>query len=228
MTISPAPPVTVFLVDDHAIVRIGLRALLSEYPGIAVVGEAGTAADAIQDIGRLKPDLVLLDNRLPDRNGVEVCGEIRLTSPSTRVLFLTSFADDAAVQAAVSGGADGYLLKEANTQGLVQAIYTVAAGQSVLDPVVTHQVMTRLRAFTEHAQQNSRPALTPQQQKVLALVAEGKTNKEIGTSLHLSDKTVKNYVRYIFQKLGVTRRSQAATHFVRYTPQQGNDTAVWR
>lgn len=220
--------IRVFLVDDHAVVLVGLRKLLMESPGITVVGEASTGADAIREVRTLKPDVVLMDIRLPDCSGVEACREIRVCSAGTKVLFLTSFADEAAVMAAVSGGADGYLLKEVNLDGLVQAIHSVGRGQSVLDPGITQPLLSRLRTLSTFSQTGLQPALTAQQQKVLELVAQGKTNKEIGVSLHLSDKTVKNYVRYIFQKLGVSRRSQAAAHFVRYTPQQGHRTAAWQ
>jgi DNA-binding NarL/FixJ family response regulator len=220
--------ISVFLVDDHAVVRVGLRTVLGGSPGITIAGEAATAAEAVRDIPRLKPDVVLMDIRLPDLSGVEACSRIHAACPDTRVLFLTSFADEEAVMAAVSGGADGYLLKEANVEGLVQAIRSVHRGQPVLDPAVTQPILMRMRSISTDAAEPSKAKLSSQQQKVLQLVAEGKTNKEIGASLHLSDKTVKNYVRYIFQKLRVTRRSQAAAHFVRYTSQQGQQSAARR
>jgi DNA-binding NarL/FixJ family response regulator len=202
-------------VDDHEVVRVGLRTLLDRARSIEVVGEAGTAAEAIITAARLEPDVVVMDVRLPDGNGVEACREIRAARPETRVLFLTSFADQHAVLAAICGGADGYLLKEIGGEALIRAVKTVAGGKSVLDPAVTHPILARMRSVSNPTGDGGEEPLSPQEQRVLALVADGKTNKEIATALGLSDKTVKNYLSHVFQKLQVTRRSQAAVLFAR-------------
>lgn len=207
--------ISVVIVDDHEVVREGLRAMLSRHNDIAVVGEAGTMKGAVVESCRLKPDVVLMDVRLPDGSGVDACRVIRDSCPATRVLFLSSYEDDEAVLAAVFGGASGYLLKHITAEGLMLAIHAVAQGQSILDPAITQPVLTRMRLQKEQASEPQRATLSAQQQRVLALIAEGKTNKEIGSSLELSDKTVKNYVRFIFQKMKVTRRGQAAALFIR-------------
>lgn len=207
--------ISVVIVDDHEVVREGLRAMLSRHNDIAVVGEAGTMKGAVVESCRLKPDVVLMDVRLSDGSGVDACRVIRDSCPATRVLFLSSYEDDEAVLAAVFGGASGYLLKQITAEGLMLAIRAVAQGQSILDPAITQPVLTRMRLQNEQALEPQRTTLSVQQQRVLALIAEGKTNKEIGSSLELSDKTVKNYVRFIFQKMKVTRRGQAAAMFIR-------------
>jgi two-component system, NarL family, response regulator DevR len=207
--------ISVMIVDDHEVVREGLRTMLSRQDDIAVVGEAGTMKSAVVESCRLKPDVVLMDVRLPDGSGVDACRVIRDSCPATRVLFLSSYEDDEAVLAAVFGGASGYLLKHITAEGLMLAIHAVAKGQSILDPAITQPVLTRMRLQKEQASEPQRTTLSAQQQRVLALIAEGKTNKEIGSSLELSDKTVKNYVRFIFQKMKVTRRGQAAAMFIR-------------
>ena len=207
--------ISVVIVDDHEVVREGLRAMLSRHNDISVVGEAGTMKGAVVESCRLKPDVVLMDVRLSDGSGVEACRVIRDSCPTTRVLFLSSYEDDEAVLAAVFGGASGYLLKHITAEGLMLAIHAVAQGQSILDPAITQPVLTRMRLQKEQALEPQRTTLSVQQQRVLALIAEGKTNKEIGSSLELSDKTVKNYVRFIFQKMKVTRRGQAAALFIR-------------
>ena len=189
--------------------------MLSRHNDIAVVGEAGTMKSAVVESCRLKPDVVLMDVRLSDGSGVDACRAIRDSCPATRVLFLSSYEDDEAVLAAVFGGASGYLLKHITAEGLMLAIHAVAQGQSILDPAITQPVLTRMRLQKEQASEPQRTTLSAQQQRVLALIAEGKTNKEIGSSLELSDKTVKNYVRFIFQKMKVTRRGQAAALFIR-------------
>jgi DNA-binding NarL/FixJ family response regulator len=207
--------VRVLIVDDHIVVRVGLQTVLSRQDGITVVGEAATVTDAIAESSRLQPDVVLMDVCLSDGNGVDACRAIRDSCPATRVLFLSAFEDDEAVLAAVVGGASGYLLKHVTAEGLARAIHAVAEGQSILDPAITQPLLTRVRLQKEEASSPQRTTLSTQQQRVLALVAEGKTNKEIGVSLELSDKTVKNYIRFIFQKLKVTRRAQAAAFFIR-------------
>jgi DNA-binding NarL/FixJ family response regulator len=208
-------PVTVMLVDDHEVVRAGLRTVLTQSPGVTVVGEASTAAEAIAAARRCKPDVVLMDARLTDGSGADACRKIREDCPDTRVLFLTSFSDENIVMDAVLGGADGYLLKHVDTASLLQAIRSVAAGHSILDASVTRVILNRTRAMSSERAGSSQPALSAQQQRVLALVAKGKTNKEIAEALKLSDKTIKNYIRAMFQKLHVTRRSQAAAHFAK-------------
>lgn len=208
-------PVSVLIVDDHEVVRVGLQTVLSRQESISVVGEAATVTDAIVECSRLQPDVVLMDVRLSGGSGVDACRTIRDSCPATRVLFLTSYQDDEAVLAAVIGGASGYLLKQVNAEGLLRAIHAVAQGQSILDPAITQPLLTRMRLQKNEAPEPRQITLSTQQRRVLALVAEGKTNKEIGSSLELSDKTVKNYVRFIFQKLKVTRRAQAAAFFIR-------------
>lgn len=207
-------PIRLVVVDDHEMVRIGLRTLLGKTKQIQVVGEASTAADAVTETVRLKPDVVLMDLRLPDSSGVEACREIRAACAATKVLFLTSYSEDDAVLASVMAGASGYLLKEIGGEALIQAIENVAAGQSILDPAVTQPVLEQLQTHTASPDTGKVDALSPQEQRVLVLVAEGKTNKEIAVALELSDKTVKNYLSNIFQKLQVSRRGQAAAIFI--------------
>ncbi len=208
-------PIRVLIVDDHEVVRVGLQTLLGHHDSIKVVGEAATVTDAVVESCRLKPDVVLMDVRLSGGSGVEACRAIRDSCPATRVLFLSSFEDNEAVLAAVVGGASGYLLKQVNAEGLLRAIHAVALGQSILDPAITQPLLTRMQLQKEVASGPQRATLSSQQQRVLALVAEGKTNKEIGVSLELSDKTVKHYIRLIFQKMKVARRAQAAAFFIR-------------
>ena len=210
--------IRVLIVDDHEVVRVGLQTLLGLHDSIKVVGEATTVTNAVVESCRLKPDVVLMDVRLSDGSGADACRAIRDSCPSTRVLFLSSYEEDEAVLAAVVGGASGYLLKHVNAEELLRAIHAVAQGQSILDPVITQPLLTRMRLQKEETSEPQRTTLSTQQQRVLALVAEGKTNKEIGVSLVLSDKTVKNYIRFIFQKLKVTRRAQAAAFFIRDSP----------
>jgi DNA-binding NarL/FixJ family response regulator len=213
-------PIRLLLVDDHEVLRIGLRTLFAEAGGFQVVGEAGTMASAVADALRLKPNVILMDVRLPDGNGIEACRAIRATHPETRVLFLTSFADDDAVLATILAGADGFLLKEVSSEQLIDAVKTVVSGQSILDPAVTQRVLAKVKSLSAPALQEKREPLSPQEERVLALVAEGKTNKEIAVSLNLSDKTVGHYLENIFQKLHVTRRSQAAVYFTQQHPKQ--------
>ena len=210
-----ANPIRLLLVDDHEVLRIGLRTLFSEAGGFQVVGEAGAMSSAVTEALRLKPDVVLLDVRLPDGSGVDACRAIRAARPETRVLFLTSFADDDVVLATILAGAHGFLLKEVRRDQLIGAVKTVAGGQSILDPAVTQRVMARMKILTAQMAEDKSDPLSPQEQKVLALVAEGLTNKEIAVSLHLSEKTVGHYLENIFQKLQVTRRSQAAVLYAR-------------
>ena len=212
--------IRLLIVDDHKVVRLGLHTLLSRHKGIEVVGEAGTSAAAVEQTACLKPDMVLMDVRLPDGNGFEACRQIRRVQPDTRVLFLTSFADEEIVLESIDAGGDGYLLKEIDEDNLVQAIRNVAAGKSILDPAVTRRVLERVKNTGTHLETpstNRLGSLSPQERRVLALVAEGKTNKEIGLALGLSDKTVKNYLSNIMEKLQVARRSHAAAYFVQHS-----------
>jgi len=206
-------PIRLLLVDDHQVLRIGLRTLFTEAGGFQVVGEAATMAGAVTEALKLRPQVVLMDVRLPDGNGIEACRTIRTARPDTRVLFLTSFADDDAVLATILAGADGFLLKEVSSEQLINAVKAVSSGQSILDPAVTQRVLAKVKSLSVPAPQEKREPLSPQEERVLALVAEGKTNKEIAVALNLSEKTVGHYLENIFQKLQVTRRAQAAVYF---------------
>lgn len=210
--------IRLLLVDDHEVVRLGLKTLFEEAGGFQVVGEAGTQSAAIAEAARLAPDVVLMDVKLPDGNGVEACRAIRAAQPSARVLFLTSYADDEAVLATILAGADGFLLKDVSGDDLVRALRKVARGQSILDGAVTQRVLARVKTLSNSEAGKKEDGLSPQEQKVLALVAEGKTNKEIASALALSDKTVGNYLSNIFQKLQVTRRAQAAVYYTKRFP----------
>jgi len=202
-------PLRILLVDDHEVVRAGVRMLLEHRPNMTIVGEASTAAAAIAEAARTTPDVVIMDVRLPDGSGVEACREIRSARPATRVLMLTSFADEEAVDASVMAGASGYLLKQTRSAELIHAIEVVAAGESLLDPTVTHQLLTRFRRLGGSGGAII-DALTEQERRVLALVGDGMTNREIAAALHLSEKTVKNYVSTLLGKLHVQRRAAAA------------------
>lgn len=217
MTFTDNRSLRVLLVDDHEIVRTGLRALLAG-AGMEIAGEASTVAEAIDAAKRLKPNMVLMDVRLPDGSGVEACHEIRAALPETKILFLTAFEDATALLSTVFASADGYLLKEIGGENLIQAIQAAAHGFSVLEPAGKRQALERMRATALLSAGDGE--LSAQEHRVLALVAEGKTNKEIALVLHLSPKTVKNYLSHIFQKLHVTRRSEAAVRFVRTIPGQ--------
>lgn len=206
-------PIRLLLVDDHQVLRIGLRTLFTEAGGFQVIGEAATMAGAVTEALKLRPQVVLMDVRLPDGSGIEACRTIRTARPDTRVLFLTSFADDDAVLATILAGADGFLLKEVSSEQLINAVKAVSSGQSILDPAVTQRVLAKVKSLSVPAPQEKREPLSPQEERVLALVAEGKTNKEIAVALNLSEKTVGHYLENIFQKLQVTRRAQAAVYF---------------
>lgn len=206
-------PVRLLLVDDHEVVRMGLGTLFHRAGTVQVVGEATSVASAVAEAIRLRPDIVLLDLRLPDGSGIEACREILATCPETHVVFLTSFADEDAVLATTFAGAKGYLLKTIGGTALVHAIQAIAGGQSILDPAVTGAVLTRMRSLSILDTNGQSTTLSPQERRILPLVAEGKTNKEIATALGLSETTVKSYLHSIFQKLQVSRRSQAAALF---------------
>lgn len=214
---KPKPDrIRLLIVDDHKVVRLGLMTMFSRHCGLQIVGDVGTMAEAIAHAQRLKPDVVLMDVRLPDGSGIDACRDIRATCPGTEILFLTSFADDDALLATVLAGAAGFLLKQADEKGVIHAVETVANGQSIMDPAVTHALLQRMRSFSVQENNNPSGTLSPQEERVMVLVVEGKTNKEIGLDMGLSEKTVKNYLSNIFQKMQVSRRSQAAVLFERH------------
>jgi DNA-binding NarL/FixJ family response regulator len=205
--------IRVFLLDDHEIVRRGVRELLEVEEDFEVVGEAGTAEDALARIAASVPDVAIIDMRLPDGNGVEVCREVRSRNPEIQCVVLTSFADDEALFDSIMAGAAGYLLKQIKGNDLVDAVRRVAAGQSLLDPNVTARVLERLR--TGPVQDERLARLTDQERKILDLIAEGLTNRQIGERMFLAEKTVKNYVSNLLAKLGMERRTEAAVFATR-------------
>jgi DNA-binding NarL/FixJ family response regulator len=207
---AAARQIGVFLLDDHEIVRRGVRELLEAEPDIVIVGEAGTAASALARIPALKPDVAVLDVRLPDGNGVSVCREIRSKMPGVACLMLTSFGDDEALFDAIMAGASGYVLKQIRGTDLVGAVRAVAAGQSLLDPEAASRVMQRMRDTATRSDPLS--GLTGQERRILELIGEGLTNRQIGARMFLAEKTVKNYVSALFAKLGMERRTQAAAY----------------
>ena len=200
--------IRLFLLDDHEIVRRGLADLFATEPGFSVVGDTGSAATAERIIPALAPDVMILDVRLPDGSGIEVCRRIRSRNPEIQAIILTSYDDDDALFAALMAGAAGYVLKQIRAVDLVEAVRRVAAGQSLLDPAVTARVLDRLRRPPE--QPDKFDALTEREREILALIAEGLTNRQIGERLYIAEKTVKNYVSSLLAKLGVERRTQAA------------------
>jgi DNA-binding NarL/FixJ family response regulator len=202
--------ISVFLLDDHEIVRRGVKELLEAEPDITVIGEAGTAASALARIPALKPHVAVLDIRLPDGDGVSVCREIRSRMPEVACLMLTSFSDDEALFDAIMAGAAGYVLKQIRGTDLVGAVRTVASGESMLDADAASKVMARMRHQAEHSDPLAR--LSPQERKILELIGEGLTNRQIGERMYLAEKTVKNYVSGLFAKLGMERRTQAAAY----------------
>jgi len=209
MNMSSPAPIRILLVDDSEVVRLGLRALLDADDGLHVIAEADGVAAAVRAAEQHRPDVVLLDIRLPDGSGFEACRQILRRLPETRVLILTSVVDETLVDEAIRAGAHGYLLKEINGRGLVQALRDVAAGKSILDPAVTARVLQLVKTGG-HAAGNTLTLLSPQEKRVLALIASGHTNKEVAAEMGLAEKTVKNYLSTVFEKLHVSRRSQAA------------------
>jgi two-component system response regulator DevR len=204
------------LVDDSEVVRLGLRALLGAERALEIVGEGSSVATGVAACAKHKPDVALLDLRLPDGTGFDACRQILQRLPETRVLMLTSVADDTLVDEAIRAGAHGYLLKEVNSRALIQAITDVAAGKSILDPAVTARVMQFMKAGGPT--RDVLASLSPQESRVLALIAQGKTNKEAGNEMNLTEKTVKNYLSNIFEKLHVSRRAQAAAIYAQRQP----------
>jgi two-component system response regulator DevR len=212
--------ITVFLLDDHEVVRRGVHELLAGEDDIEVIGEAGTAADALARIPATRPDVAVLDVRLPDGSGVEVCREIRSQNADIKCLMLTSYADDEALFDAIMAGASGYVLKAIRGNELLTAVREVAAGKSLLDPEATARVLERLRDGGGAKSDDKLGHLTEQERKILDLIGEGLTNRAIGERLHLAEKTIKNYVSSLLSKLGMERRSQAAAYVARLQVEQ--------
>ncbi len=213
----------VFLLDDHEIVRRGVKDLLDAEADLEVVGEAGTADEALARIPPTRPDVAVLDVRLPDGDGVQVCREIRSRHPEVQCLMLTSFADDEALIQAIMSGASGYVLKQIKGADIVEAVRVVSKGQSLLDPSVTARVLERLRKGSEDDELLAR--LSPQERNILRLIADGLTNRQIAERVHLAEKTVKNYVSNMLAKLGMERRTQAAVYAARLAGRQAEPSA---
>ena len=216
-----AVTIRVFLLDDHEIVRTGLRALLESNDDIEVVGEAGTVAEAQARIPALRPDVAILDVRLPDGSGVEVCRDVRAQMPDTACIMLTSYADDEALFAAIMAGSSGYVLKQVGGNSLVDDVRRAAAGESLLDPALTERVLRRLREGPE--EEPLLASLTHQERRILDLIAEGMTNRQIAERMFLAEKTVKNYVSNLLTKLGMERRTQAASYATRMQERSEQD-----
>jgi two-component system, NarL family, response regulator DevR len=221
--VTPDAPLRVMLVDDHEIVRKGIRAMLDPQDDIVVTAEAGTVRDAIDEAARTHPDVVVMDVRLVDGSGIEATREIRAARPETRVLMLTSFADDEALFASIMAGASGYVLKQVKSDALLRAIRTVGGGDSMLDPAVTNAVLERLRIGKHLMRDEKLARLSPQEERILTAIADGRTNREIGEELGLAEKTVKNYVSSILSKLEVARRAEAAAYLARHTTTPGSE-----
>jgi two-component system response regulator DevR len=215
------PPLRILLVDDHEVVRDGVKALLQATDDIIVTAEASSVREAVDEADRARPDVVVMDVRLADGSGIEATREIRARHPKTAVIMLTSFADDEALFASIMAGASGYVLKQVKGGELVRAIRTVGKGESLLDPAVTSTVLDRLRRGKHMLRDEKLARLSPQEERILSLVADGKTNREIGEELHLAEKTVKNYVSSILSKLEVARRAEAAAYLARHTTTPG-------
>jgi len=213
---SEPRPLRLLVVDDHEVVRQGLVALIDRREKFQVVAEAGSVEEALDAARRFQPDLVIMDVRLPDGSGIEACREIRAELPATRVVMLTSYPDEEAVLSAIIAGASGYLLKQIRARDLVNALEAVGRGESLLDSAVTEKVLERVRRIASGTYTDELAQLTAQEQKILQLVAEGKTNKEIASEVFLSDKTVKNYVSSILSKLNLQRRAQAAAFVAKH------------
>jgi DNA-binding NarL/FixJ family response regulator len=212
-------PVRVFLLDDHEVVRRGLKELLESDGGLEVVGEAGTAEEALSRIPPTRPDVAVLDVRLPDGDGIQVCREVRSRHPEIHCLMLTSYTDDEALLQAILAGASGYVAKQIRGAAIVDAVRRVADGQELLDPAVTARARERLRAEQQEDERLAR--LSPQERTILELIADGLTNRQIAHQLHLAEKTVKNYVSNLLAKMGMERRTQAAVYAARHDEQHG-------
>jgi len=206
----------ILLVDDHEVVRLGLKALLERHPNFEVLAEASTAREAIEQVKTYAPDVVVMDIRLPGGSGIEACQEIMTNYPNTRVIMLTSYAEDEMLFSAIRAGAAGYVLKQTGGEDLVHAIETVSRGEALLDPAVTQRVFQEVRKAARDEESSAFSALTQQERHVLLLVSEGKTNREIAKSLYLGEGTVRNYVSSILSKLGVSNRAEAAAYAVEH------------
>jgi len=206
----------ILLVDDHEVVRLGLRALLERHSQFEVVAEAGTARDAIEQVEQYSPDVVVMDIRLPGGSGIEACEEISEKHPETKVIMLTSYAEDEMLFSAIRAGASGYVLKQIEGEGLVRAIEAVGRGEALLDPAVTQRIFQEVRKAAKEEEASAFAALTQQEKHVLMLVSEGKTNREIAKALFLGEGTVRNYVSSILSKLGVSNRAEAAAYAVEH------------
>ncbi len=209
----------IMLVDDHEVVRLGIKALLSRYPQFQVVAEAGNASEAIERVARYKPDVVVMDIRLPGKSGIEATREIVQNYPETKVIMLTSYAEDELLFDAIAAGASGYVLKQIGSGDLVRALETIGRGESLIDPSLTQKVFQRVREASRKAEDEAFAALSDQELKILALVAKGKTNKEIADAIFLSEKTVRNYVSSILSKLNLSTRAEAAAYAVQHRVQ---------
>jgi two-component system response regulator DevR len=210
MATSQMDAIRILIVDDHAVVRIGLKTVLANATGFRVVGEAGTVVESIALAVQARPDVVLMDVRLPDGSGVEACRRIKADNPEIRVVMLTSYQDEEAIVGSVMAGASGYLLKQADAERLIQAIRDAAAGESSLDPRAAGTLLSQFRELSAKQAEAELAGLTDRERRMLALIAEGYTNRAIGEVLHLSEKTVRNHVSQLLRKLGFQRRSQAA------------------
>jgi DNA-binding NarL/FixJ family response regulator len=206
----------ILLVDDHEVVRLGVRGLIDRQEGMEVVGEAGTVREAISQVEQLAPDVVVLDIRLPGGDGLEACRQIKALRPETRIIILTSYPDDEKLFDAIACGADGYVLKQIGSDDLLRALEQVGRGESMLDPAVTARVFAKMREMRRQERAHAFADLTAQEMQILGRVAEGETNREIGTAIQLSEKTVRNYVSIILGKLGLSSRAQAAAYAARH------------
>jgi two-component system response regulator DevR len=206
----------ILLVDDHEVVRVGVRALIERQPGMEVVGEASTVSEAVTQAEQLAPDVVVLDIRLPGGDGMEASQQIKAHRPETRVIVLTSYPDEQILFDAIASGADGYVLKQIGSDELIQALERVGRGESLLDPSVTEKVFARMKKARQQERAHAFADLSAQDLQILARVAEGETNREIGAALQLSEKTVRNYVSIILGKLGLNSRAQAAAYAARH------------
>jgi two-component system response regulator DevR len=206
----------ILLVDDHEVVRVGIRALIERQPGMKVVGEAGTVREAVEQAQQLVPDVVVLDVRLPGGDGLEACRQIKAHRPETRIIVLTSFPDDEVIFDAIACGADGYVLKQIGSDELIRALERVGRGESLLDPSVTDRVFAKMREVRRQERAHAFADLSDQEMQILARIAEGQTNREIGEALHLSEKTVRNYVSTLLNKLDLSSRAQAAAYAARH------------
>jgi DNA-binding NarL/FixJ family response regulator len=206
----------ILLVDDHEVVRVGVRALIDRQSGMEVVGEASTVREAVSQADQLTPDVVVLDIRLPGGDGLEACRQIKARRPETRIIILTSFPDDEVLFDAIACGADGYVLKEIGSDDLIRALERIGLGESLLDPSLTNRVFAKMREVRRQERAHAFGDLTNQEMQILARIAEGQTNREIGAALHLSEKTVRNYVSAMLSKLDLSSRAQAAAYAARH------------